>query len=150
MNTTTPFFSTTPEIVRNDQNLSEEAKSLFGAILPLILNNKGYCFAVNKYFATALSLPLSKIPDLFDDLIKAKYIEETELIETYITHKRKKRRVVIRLDNFSDADTSNPMIDLLTHQKIVLSTPKYSCDKSNEIINNLLKELCGGFDNEVV
>lgn len=150
MNKTTPFFSTTPETVRNDQSLSKEAKSLFGAILPLTLNDKGYCFANNEFFSAALSLSVSDIKVLFNELIDSNYIEERELVETYITHTKSMRRITIKLDNFSETDADNPIIGLLTHQKIVLSTPKYLCDNYTKIINSLLKELCGGLNNEVV
>lgn len=68
------YYSIIPAEVKYDADLSANAKLLFGEIASLC-NERGYCWASNKYFADLYSLTIRTISSLIGELIKKGYLE---------------------------------------------------------------------------
>ena len=91
------YYAIIPAFVRYDQNLTANAKLLYGEITALC-NEKGYCFAQNKYFADLYNVKSRSITDWIAQLKTAGYIKlkmiykenskEIESREIYITNFR--------------------------------------------------------------
>ena len=89
------YYAIIPAFVRYDQNLTANAKLLYGEITALC-NEKGYCFARNKYFAdlygvsnVSISKWINQLKDYGYIKIKMIYKEDSKQIETremYITN----------------------------------------------------------------
>lgn len=89
------YYAIIPAFVRYDQNLTANAKLLYGEITALC-NEKGYCFAQNKYFAdlygvsnVSISKWINQLKDYGYIKIKMIYKEDSKQIETremYITN----------------------------------------------------------------
>ena len=89
------YYAIIPAFVRYDQNLTANAKLLYGEITALC-NEKGYCFARNKYFAdlygvsnVSISKWINQLKDYGYIKIKMIYKQESKEIETremYITN----------------------------------------------------------------
>ena len=89
------YYAIIPAFVRYDSNLTANAKLLYGEITALC-NEKGYCFARNKYFAdlygvsnVSISKWINQLKDYGYIRIKMIYKENTKEIETremYITN----------------------------------------------------------------
>lgn len=68
------YFAIIPANVRYDKNLIPSAKLLYGEITALS-NEKGYCWATNKYFAELYNVSEKSITTWINSLIKAGHIE---------------------------------------------------------------------------
>ena len=89
------YYAIIPAFVRYDSNLTANAKLLYGEITALC-NEKGYCFARNKYFAdlygvsnVSISKWINQLKDYGYIRIKMIYKQDTKEIETremYITN----------------------------------------------------------------
>ena len=89
------YYAIIPAFVRYDQNLTANAKLLYGEITALC-NEKGYCFARNKYFAdlygvsnVSISKWINQLKDYGYIKIKMIYKEDSKQIEAremYITN----------------------------------------------------------------
>lgn len=67
------FYAIIPASVRYDKNLTANAKLLYGEITALC-NQKGYCWANNKYFADLYSASIRSITRWINDLADGGYI----------------------------------------------------------------------------
>lgn len=67
------YYAVIPATVRYDKNLKANAKLLYGEITALC-NEKGYCWATNKYFADLYEVEERAIQKWLTDLIDAGYI----------------------------------------------------------------------------
>ena len=91
------YYAVIPAFVRYDSELTPNAKLLYGEITALC-NEKGYCFASNKYFADLYSVKTRSITDWISQLkdkgyIKLKFLykensTEVKSREIYITNYR--------------------------------------------------------------
>ena len=91
------YYAIIPAYVRYDKTLTPNAKLLYGEITALC-NEKGYCFARNKYFSDLYNVGTRSITDWIAQLKNAGYIKlkmnykenskEIESREIYITNFR--------------------------------------------------------------
>ena len=89
------YYAIIPAFVRYDTNLTANAKLMYGEITALC-NEKGYCFATNKYFADLYSVSNVSISKWINQLkdygyikVKIVYKENSKEIESrqmYITN----------------------------------------------------------------
>jgi DNA-binding MarR family transcriptional regulator len=86
-------YSKIPLSIKNNNNLSSNAKLLYGDIQLLCYKN-GYCFASNKHLGDILSVTERTITRLLSELEKNNYIK--------IEYSRNKRKIylVSRVDDF--------------------------------------------------
>lgn len=68
------YYAIIPANVRYDPNLKDKAKLLYGEITALC-NEKGYCWATNKYFADLYKVSNTAISMLIKNLIENNYIK---------------------------------------------------------------------------
>lgn len=73
------YYAVLPAIIRYDKELTPNAKLLYAEITCLC-NEKGYCWATNKYFSTLYSVSDRTIQYLLKQLSEKKYIK-VEIIE---------------------------------------------------------------------
>ena len=71
---TKSYYAVIPAYIRYDQNLTPNAKLMFGEITALS-NEKGYCFASNKYFSELYNVSVVSISKWINQLKEKKYIE---------------------------------------------------------------------------
>lgn len=68
------YYAIIPANVRYDNDLSPNAKLLYGEITALC-NEKGYCWATNQYFSTLYNCSDRTIQNLIKQLLDKNYIE---------------------------------------------------------------------------
>lgn len=68
------YFTIIPSKVRYDKDLSPNAKLLYGEILALC-NDKGYCWASNRYWAELYNVSNRTVSKWIDELSKKEYIK---------------------------------------------------------------------------
>lgn len=66
-------YSVIPTIILHDKNLRDKAKLLYGEISSLS-NEKGYCYASNRYFANIYNCSITTISTLIKELKENGYI----------------------------------------------------------------------------
>ncbi len=67
------YYAIIPANVRYDQSLSANAKLLYGEITALC-NDKGYCWASNKYFSDLFGVSQKSISNWISTLVSKKYL----------------------------------------------------------------------------
>lgn len=68
------YYAIIPANVRYDEELSANAKLLYGEITSLC-NDKGYCWATNQYFSNLYGVSERTIRTLVKQLVDKKYIK---------------------------------------------------------------------------
>ena len=94
------YYAIIPAFVRYDQTLTPNAKLLYGEITALC-NEKGYCFARNRYFSDLYNVKTRSITDWISQLktqgyikLKMNYKENSKEIESREIHITNFREVV--------------------------------------------------------
>lgn len=67
------YYAIIPAFVRYDEDLTANAKLLYGEITALC-NEKGYCWAKNEYFANLYNVSITSISKWINSLVKKGYI----------------------------------------------------------------------------
>ena len=70
------YYAVIPAYVRYDKNLTPNAKLMFGELTALS-NDKGYCYASNKYFSQLYQVSTVSISKWINQLKEKKYIKVT-------------------------------------------------------------------------
>ncbi|HCM22823.1 MAG TPA: hypothetical protein DHW78_00650 [Ruminococcaceae bacterium] len=81
------YYAIIPANVRYDNNLSANAKLLYGEITALC-NDKGYCWASNQYFANLYGVSPRSIVRWISSLEQGGYIYSTEVYENHISYRQ--------------------------------------------------------------
>lgn len=68
------YYAIIPASVRYDKNLTPNAKLLYGEITALC-NEKGFCWATNRYFAEIFNVSRNSISKWINSLVKLGYIQ---------------------------------------------------------------------------
>lgn len=87
------YYAVIPANVRYDKELKDKAKLLYGEITALS-NDKGYCYASNKYFADLYNVSIRTITDLIKSLIDREYLR-SEIIYKNNTKEVAERRLYL-------------------------------------------------------
>ena len=87
------LYAVIPANVRYDTKLKDKAKLLYGEISALS-NEKGYCWASNKYFAELYSVSITTISLLIKNLIDRGYLK-SEIVYKEGTKEIKKRYLIL-------------------------------------------------------
>jgi hypothetical protein len=94
------YFAVIPANVRYDENLSPNAKLLYGEITALC-NAEGYCWASNKYFAELYSVSPITISRWINSLVSRGYIT-SQIIYKEGTNQIDKRYIQICYDPINE------------------------------------------------
>jgi hypothetical protein len=97
------YYAIIPAFVRYDQTLTPNAKLLYGEITALC-NEKGFCFARNKYFADLYNVKTRSITDWIGQLKTRKYIK---LKMTYKENSKEIESREIYIINFREVVKKN-------------------------------------------
>ena len=68
------YYAIIPANVRYNKNISANAKLLYGEITALC-NERGYCWASNRYFADLYNVNKQSISNWISDLVKENFIK---------------------------------------------------------------------------
>ena len=113
------YYAVIPANVRYDTNLKDKAKLLYGEITALC-NEKGMCWATNKYFADLYGVSTTTISSLIKNLVDNNYIK------TEIIYKERTKEILNRYINILGYPIQNN-----------LNTPiKENLKENNTSINN--------------
>ena len=108
------YYAIIPANVRYDKNLKDKAKLLYGEITALC-NEKGYCWASNRYFAELYSVSIKTISTLIKNLIDNGYIY-SEIIYKDGSKEIDKRYLKL---------TNNPILNILPNRPGSHAKPKF-------------------------
>jgi len=92
------YYAIIPAYVRYDKELTPNAKLMFGELTALS-NDKGYCFATNKYFAELYQVSTVSISKWINQLKEKKYIK------VKFIYKENSKEIESRKIYIIDADT---------------------------------------------
>ena len=123
------YFAIIPARVRYDNDLSANAKLLYGEITALS-NAKGYCWANNQYFANLYNTTVRTIQRWIKQLVDKEYII-SEIIEDEITNEVIERRLY--MNDICIKSNIHP------HDKNVITPYDKNVIYNNTSINNISK-----------
>ena len=123
------YFAIIPARVRYDNDLSANAKLLYGEITALS-NAKGYCWANNQYFANLYNTTVRTIQRWIKQLVDKEYII-SEIIEDEITNEVIERRLY--MNDICIKSNIHP------HDKNVMTPHDKNVIYNNTSINNISK-----------
>ena len=131
------YYAIIPANVRYDKNLKDKAKLLYGEITALC-NEKGYCWASNRYFAELYSVSIKTISTLIKNLIDNGYIY-SEIIYKDGSKEIDKRYLKL-VNNPIENIVNTPMEEKVnTPMEEKVNTPMEEKVKDNNtIINNTI------------
>ena len=131
------YYAIIPANVRYDKNLKDKAKLLYGEITALC-NEKGYCWASNRYFAELYSVSIKTISTLIKNLIDNGYIY-SEIIYKDGSKEIEKRYLKL-VNNPVENIVNTPMEEKVnTPMEEKVNTPMEEKVKDNNtIINNTI------------
>ena len=117
------YYAIIPAFVRYDQNITANAKLLYGEITALC-NEKGYCFATNKYFAKLYGVSIVSISKWINQLKEHDYI---------------KVQMIYKKDT-NEIDQRKLFLNTSTIKNIKYPIKEKFKDNNNTINNNNTKE----------
>ena len=131
------YYAVIPAFVRYDSELTPNAKLLYGEITALC-NEKGYCFASNKYFADLYSVKTRSITDWISQLKDKGYIK-IKMIYKENSKEVKSREIYIT--NFGEVSQKNTPPIENNHQvnNIIYNNNNTVNNKSKEYSDIVLK-----------
>lgn len=121
------LYAVIPASVRYDVNLKDKAKLLYGEISALS-NEKGYCWASNKYFADLYNVSTTTISLLIKNLIDGGYLKSI-LVYKEGTKEIKNRYLIIVNEGIKE--------NLKTYLKKLKDPPKEKLKENSTSINNI-------------
>ena len=139
------YFAIIPARVRYDNDLSANAKLLYGEITALS-NAEGYCWANNQYFASLYNTTVRTVQRWIKQLVDKEYII-SELIEDEITNEVIERRLYMNdiciKSNIHPHDknvmTPHDKNVMTPHDKNVMTPHDKNVIYNNTSINNISK-----------
>ena len=131
------YYAVIPAFVRYDSELPPNAKLLYGEITALC-NEKGYCFASNKYFADLYSVKTRSITDWISQLKDKGYIKLKLL---YKENSKEVKSREIYITNFREVSQKNTPPIENNHQvnNIIYNNNNTVNNKSKEYSDIVLK-----------
>ncbi len=131
------YYAVIPAFVRYDSELTPNAKLLYGEITALC-NEKGYCFASNKYFADLYSVKTRSITDWISQLKDKGYIKLKLL---YKENSKEVKSREIYITNFREVSQKNTPPIENNHQvnNIIYNNNNTVNNKSKEYSDIVLK-----------
>ena len=131
------YYAVIPAFVRYDSEITANAKLLYGEITALC-NEKGYCFASNKYFADLYSVKTRSITDWISQLKDKGYIK-IKMIYKENSKEVKSREIYIT--NFGEVSQKNTPPIENNHQvnNIIYNNNNTVNNKSKEYSDIVLK-----------
>ena len=131
------YYAVIPAFVRYDSELTPNAKLLYGEITALC-NEKGYCFASNKYFADLYSVKTRSITDWISQLKDKGYIKLKLL---YKENSKEVKSREIYITNFREVSQKNTPPIENNHQvnNIIYNKNNTVNNKSKEYSDIVLK-----------
>lgn len=137
------YYAIIPAFVRYDQTLTANAKLLYGEITALC-NEKGFCFARNKYFADLYNVKTRSITDWIGQLKTRKYIK---LKMTYKENSKEIESREIYIINFREVVKKNapPIED--NHQDNIYTninnnTEEYKKKEFSDMVLKSFEPIC--------
>lgn len=128
------YYAIIPANVRYDANVTPNAKLLYGEITALC-NERGYCWATNKYFADLYNVSKTSISKWI------KSLEDNGYIESKIVYKEGTKEIenryitIIPEGNKQKLDTYSTKVDTPIEEK--LNTPiEEKLKDNNTLVNN--------------
>ena len=121
------LYAVIPASVRYDVNLKDKAKLLYGEISALS-NEKGYCWASNKYFADLYNVSTTTISLLIKNLIDGGYLKSI-LVYKEGTKEIKNRYLIIVNEGIKE--------NLKTYLKKFKDPPQKKLKENSTSINNI-------------
>ncbi|QDP48831.1 MAG: hypothetical protein Unbinned1643contig1000_21 [Prokaryotic dsDNA virus sp.] len=131
------YYAVIPAFVRYDSEITANAKLLYGEITALC-NEKGYCFASNKYFADLYSVKTRSITDWISQLKDKGYIKLKLL---YKENSKEVKSREIYITNFREVSQKNTPPIENNHQvnNIIYNNNNTVNNKSKEYSDIVLK-----------
>ncbi|EPH86962.1 hypothetical protein D922_04470 [Enterococcus faecalis 06-MB-DW-09] len=153
------YFAIIPANVRYDKNLAANAKLLYGEITALA-NEKGYCWAGDRYFAELYDVSKTTIQNWLKSLVENGYITKEviyregtkEILSRYIrivAYPTQDNLGTPTQENLRDNNTSfNKTINNTNKEEVDTSSRKYS-DEHFLLASKLQKNLIDDFPKEI-
>ena len=127
------YYAVIPATVRYDERLKLLSRMLYGEITALS-NERGYCWANNKYFASLYKVSIQTISGCIKQLIDCGYI--TSEIKYKENSKEVESRVLKIIDNFN-----TPTRNFEGSREEILNTPLKENFKDNITSINNIREI---------
>lgn len=124
------YYAIIPANVRYDKRLSDKTKLLYGEITALC-NEKGYCWASNKYFADLYEVSIKTISRCIQQLIECGYIL-SEMVYKPDSKEIDRRYLRLNFPKNGETEMTIPM-----DKNVHTPTPKNVQD-NNTVINNTI------------
>ena len=131
------YFAIIPARVRYDNDLSANAKLLYGEITALS-NAEGYCWANNQYFASLYNTTVRTVQRWIKQLVDKEYII-SELIEDEITNEVIERRLYMNDICIKSNIHPHDKNVMTPHDKNVMTPHDKNVIYNNTSINNISK-----------
>ena len=140
------YYAIIPAIVRYDENLTPNAKLLYGEITALC-NRQGYCFATNEYFAQLYNVSIKSISNWINTLKNKNYIKIETCIKDMEENFQTGRKIFLGgiEENFQHNNTSiNNKENIIINNNIKEKSIKFKKPTIEEI-----KQYCSERNNKI-
>ena len=140
------YYSILPASIRYDKNLNSSTK-LFYAELTALVNEKGYCWASNGYFAELYDVTKQTISTWVKLLKEKGYIRIQ--FEYYEGTKNIKRRLIFINDTFSNNFNEEIEEKTLSNKSDTLSNKSDDLSNKSDDLSNKFDDLSNKFDDPI-